>query len=155
MVDVGTRKLLYQTSGGWSLVPTTASPSSLFRCSFDICGSCLSVSAEVGFHFGGDVSSSFSLPLLRKSSMLPKLGTRVCEFHVFFLCEGDSDPLHVLRKEFFASSATSSRVKTLRAAVMEARELLRAILGMSRFAPNPKAVNILRQGGGSWRMRQF
>ena len=30
----------------------------------------------------------------------PKLGTCVCEFHVFFFCEGDSGPLHVLRKVF-------------------------------------------------------
>ena len=51
MVDVGASKLLCQTFGGWSLVepPTTASPGSLFRCSY---------SAKGGFDIGDDVSPS-------------------------------------------------------------------------------------------------
>ena len=60
MVDVGTSKLLHQTSGGWSLAepPTTASPGSFCRCSFDTCGRHHTVSGEGGFHFEGDVSPS-------------------------------------------------------------------------------------------------
>ena len=51
-------KLLYRTSGGWSLVEpqTTASPGSFFCCSFGTCGSYQTVSAEGGFHFESDVS---------------------------------------------------------------------------------------------------
>ena len=78
-----------------------------------------------------------------------------CVSFMFFFC-AKVTVVHLMSCErCFVSSASSSRVKTLRAAVMEARELLRSILGMSRFAPNPKAVDILRQEGSSRRMRQL
>ena len=38
---------------------------------------------EGGFYLGDDVSPSQLTLLLRKSTMMTKLGTRVCEFHVF------------------------------------------------------------------------
>ena len=86
MVDVGARKLLHQSSGGWSLVeqPMTASPGS-----FSVAVLTLVVVTKQFQQKAASISETTSrrrIPrrMLRKSITMPNLGTPSCEFNVFF-----------------------------------------------------------------------
>ena len=86
MMDVGTRKLLHQMSGRWLLEeqPTTARPGSFFRCSFDICDSYQTISAEGNFHFESDVSSTLFNAVAAQVEHDTRIGNMlVFVFHVF------------------------------------------------------------------------
>ena len=116
---------------------------------------CPSFSAEVGFHVGGVVSPSFSMPLLRKSNMLLKLGTRVCDFHVFLFCDGGCGPHHLLRKVLFFFG----KFEPHEYVVSRSDGGTRAVGNDSGHEPlytkPEKAVDVLGQGGCSWRTPHF